>query len=69
MESPIVRTQSPVVCTDPVCGMTVQSEFARSQGLTFVHDGTEFCFCGRGCRLEFEADPVMYLSPDYVPSM
>ena len=54
---------------DPVCGMTVQMDVARGKGLTFTHDGIEYGFCGRGCRLEFEDDPATYLSPGYVPSM
>ncbi len=54
---------------DPVCGMTVQLETARTKGLTFVHEGTEYGFCGRGCRLDFEEDPGRYLSPDHVPTM
>ena len=40
-----------------------------SAGLTFVHEGIEYGFCGRGCRLEFGDDPATYLSPGYVPSM
>jgi len=55
--------------TDPVCGMSVDLEGARTKGLTFVHAGTEYGFCGRGCRLDFEDDPERYLSPDHVPSM
>ncbi|MBX3030551.1 MAG: YHS domain-containing protein [Chloroflexi bacterium] len=54
---------------DPVCGMTVRLEDARTRGLTFVHEGTEHGFCGRGCRLDFEEDPARYLDPGYVPSM
>jgi YHS domain-containing protein len=54
---------------DPVCGMTVDLDTARTKGLTFTHEGTEYGFCGRGCRLDFEEDPPRYLSPDHVPSM
>ncbi len=54
---------------DPVCGMTVDPDAARAKGLTFTHEGVEYAFCGRGCRLEFEDDPATYLSPDHVPSM
>jgi len=63
------RAVSPDTGTDPVCGMTVQLQAARANGLTFTHEGIEYGFCGRGCRLEFEDDPTTYLSPDYVPSM
>ncbi len=55
--------------TDPVCGMTVNPEVARAAGLTAEHDGTEFYFCGRGCRLEFLDDPERFFNPDYRPSM
>lgn len=54
---------------DPVCGMTVDLAAARAKTLTFVHEGTEYGFCGRGCRLDFEEDPDHYLAPDYTPSM
>jgi P-type Cu+ transporter len=54
---------------DPVCGMSVQLVIARPAGLTTVHEGTEYGFCGRGCRLEFEDDPATYLSPGHIPTM
>jgi Cu+-exporting ATPase len=54
---------------DPVCGMTVDLATARPAALTVVHEGTEYGFCGRGCRLDFGDDPQRYLSPDHVPSM
>ena len=66
-ELSIARGEGQVV--DPVCGMTVDIAQARPKGLTYVHAGTEYGFCGRGCRLDFEEDPRRYLSPDYVPSM
>ncbi|MCY7417413.1 MAG: hypothetical protein LH650_02760 [Chloroflexi bacterium] len=54
---------------DLVCGMSVQLELARPAGLTFIHEGIEYGFCGKGCRLEFQDDPATYLAPDYQPSM
>jgi Cu+-exporting ATPase len=54
---------------DPVCGMTVDLAAARTKGLTWVHEGVEHGFCGRGCRLDFEEDPGRFLAPDYTPSM
>ena len=45
---------------DPVCGMEVDT--GDPPGGTHEHDGTTYYFCGRGCRLEFEEDPVGYLS-------
>ena len=30
---------------------------------------TDYYFCGRGCKLDFEEDPARYLEPGYTPSM
>lgn len=54
---------------DPVCGMSVDPEQARAKGLHSNHDGTDYFFCGRGCKLDFDEDPEHYLDPNYVPSM
>jgi YHS domain-containing protein len=54
---------------DPVCGMTVDPDQARQNGLTLTHEGTEYAFCGKGCLLEFRDDPGQYLDPAYTPSM
>ena len=54
---------------DPVCGMAVDPGPARDAGLQTVHQGHEYVFCGRGCKLEFDEDPAQYLDPDYLPSM
>ena len=54
---------------DPVCGMTVDIEGARSRDLVAEHDGTTYFFCGRGCKLDFEENPGPFLDPNYVPSM
>lgn len=72
MDQPALQHQPidparPVV--DPVCGMCVRLDVARQQGLTFLHEGIEYGFCGRGCRLEFEDDPATYLSPDHIRTM
>ena len=66
-ELPVTPPAGQVI--DPVCGMTVDLEGAREQGLTFEHEGTAYGFCGRGCRLDFEEDPERYLAPGYTPSM
>jgi len=57
----------PVV--DPVCGMTVEPEGARSKGLHSSYSATDFFFCGKGCKLEFDEDPERYRDPAYVPTM
>lgn len=54
---------------DPVCGMTVNSAGARDRGLHSVHGETDYFFCGKGCKLEFDEDPGRYLDGGYVPSM
>ena len=55
--------------TDPVCGMTVEPGGARSKGLHSYYTGTDYFFCGKGCKLDFDEDPERYLDPGYVPSM
>jgi len=54
---------------DPVCGMRVDPETARARGLTLVHDGREYVFCGKGCLLEFKDNPEAFLDPRHLPSM
>ena len=54
---------------DPVCGMTVDPESARANGLHSSYKGVDYFFCGKGCKLDFEEDPERYLDPKYVPSM
>ncbi len=45
---------------DPVCGMRVNPITTAHRTL---HEGTEYVFCGNGCRVKFEADPAKYLGP------
>jgi heavy metal translocating P-type ATPase len=45
--------------TDPVCGMTVAPDAAKS----LDHQGTRYYFCGAGCLAKFKADPARYLQP------
>ena len=54
---------------DPVCGMEVNPDIARAQGLIAEHGGETYYFCGRGCKLDFTDDPERILDPDYQPSM
>jgi YHS domain-containing protein len=54
---------------DPVCGMAVEAEAARAAALHSTYEGTDYFFCGRGCKLEFDEDPERYLDSGYVPSM
>ena len=54
---------------DPVCGMEVNPDIARAQGLVAEHGGETYYFCGRGCKLDFTDDPERILDPTYQPSM
>jgi P-type Cu+ transporter len=63
------RTLPQPTAVDPVCGMTVDIPAAMTKGLHSTHAGSEYVFCGRGCKLEFDEDPERYLDPGYVPSM
>lgn len=54
---------------DPVCGMTVDPGDARDRGLHLEHEGRDYFFCGRGCKLDFQEDPAKYLAPGYRPHM
>jgi Cu+-exporting ATPase len=61
--------QSTTTTTDPVCGMTVDPVVATAKGLHSEHQGTDYYFCGKGCKLDFDEEPERFLSPDYAPSM
>ena len=54
---------------DPVCGMTVDRDTAADRGLHVQHEGVDYWFCGKGCKLEFLDDPARFLAPGYVPEM
>ena len=45
------------LAVDPVCGMTVAADSAR----TVRHEGADYWFCCAGCRQAFENDPDAYL--------
>lgn len=55
--------------TDPVCGMMVEPDAAREKGLHSDYRGTDYFFCGKGCKLDFNEDPGRYLDPGAIPSM
>ena len=54
---------------DPVCGMTVDPPVALEKGLHSRYKDTDYFFCGKGCKLDFEDDPEHYLDSAYQPSM
>ena len=43
--------------TDPVCGMTIESETAADQSEL---DGRTYYFCTTQCKRQFDADPRRY---------
>ena len=47
--------------TDPVCGMTVDTETAK---FTAQYQGETFYFCAPGCKKAFEKAPEEYLKRD-----
>ena len=54
---------------DPVCGMGVDVEKARANGLSFTYEEREYVFCGKGCLLEFRDNPEQYLEASFTPEM
>lgn len=46
---------------DPVCGMSVRVDAARSEGLVMDHDGHAYFFCRAACRDEFVAEPGRFV--------
>jgi xanthine dehydrogenase accessory factor len=50
----------PAEATDPVCGMSVDSNEAKFAGRTSRHDGRDYYFCNPECRKAFDADPARY---------
>ncbi|MEW6441685.1 MAG: YHS domain-containing protein [bacterium] len=47
--------------TDPVCGMTVDTEKAAAAGLKSTFGGTDYFFCSTGCKQKFDAQPERFL--------
>lgn len=50
------RWAAPAMATDPVCGMTVNTDTAKSS----IYNGTVYYFCSAEHRDQFEADPDRY---------
>ena len=43
---------------DVVCGMHVDPDDAKARGLSLVHEGHEYVFCGKGCFLRLAMTPI-----------
>ena len=56
------------VARDPVCGIAVNRENAETSGLRSRYGEQDELFCGRGCKLGFDADPARFLDHNYIPT-
>ncbi len=54
-----LRWSAPETDVDPVCGMTVHTDKAKSA----VHEGTVYYFCSSNCRERFESTPQLFVGP------
>ena len=55
------------VATDPVCLMEVDTE--NPPGGHSEYNGTDYYFCGRGCKVAFDREPEHVLSGEGVVPM
>ena len=46
---------------DPICGMTVDPETARNNGLIVESQGKTYWFCSADCKEQFERNPQGFL--------
>ena len=60
MKIPFLSGGKSETAVDPVCGMDVDT--GNPPGGASTHKGTIYYFCGPGCRVAFEKDPLGYLS-------
>lgn len=47
---------------DPVCGMRVNQDQAKADGLTIELEGTTYFFCSADCKEQFSQDPQRFLN-------
>jgi YHS domain-containing protein len=45
---------------DPICGMAVDPEQAKTAGLTIEYQGKTYYFCSDACKQQFSKDPKRY---------
>jgi Cu+-exporting ATPase len=60
IEIPVQSAAPPAKLTDPVCGMTVEPETAKTK--VDFQEGI-FYFCCQGCATKFSANPAAYIEP------
>lgn len=46
---------------DPVCGMQVDEQQAKAQGLTSEYQGQAYYFCSPTCKQQFDQNPQRYV--------
>lgn len=51
------RIQEPAMAVDPVCGMTIDTQGAKSS----LYRGKAYYFCSATCRDKFEATPQQWI--------
>jgi xanthine dehydrogenase accessory factor len=56
----VVETSTAVFATDPVCGMTVDTQSSQHKA---VYRDQAYWFCCSGCKSNFEKEPERYLRP------
>jgi Cu+-exporting ATPase len=56
--------QKPAGALDPVCGMTVDPQYAAGSS---AYQGKTYYFCSKGCVAKFETNPEKYLHPAAPP--
>lgn len=54
---PTQKQEEDNVERDVVCGMQVDP--AKAAG-TSEYNGTTYCFCSKGCKTKFDANPAQY---------
>ena len=65
----MTETRTIAINEDPVCGMQVDVDHARANGLHRTRQGRDVGCCGKGCLLEFGEGPETYLDAGYQPEM
>lgn len=58
-----VQTASASAHTDPVCGMTVESQSAAG---SYEYEGKRYYFCSQHCLEKFRAEPARYVTSEQV---
>lgn len=60
--TPNTPTAMAIATKDPVCGMRVNQDQAKADGLTVEMEGTTYSFCSADCKEQFMQEPQRFLS-------